>query len=177
MFVLNFYSPVFIDQLRRGRKTATIRLGDKGKKYRKGEVVLGLGSRWGVLRYWWVAAKLAISLVLLTLVVVSLRFEVADQAARAKRLAVDTSGPPELPGFRAASVWIRSSISRPVLERRERPSAEITPLVTVASKPSGLPMATTTCACSTPSVTWQVCRPKSRPFTQKSPVFSWARAL
>jgi hypothetical protein len=40
VFVLNFYSPVFIDQLRRGRKTATIRLGDKSKKYRKGEVVL-----------------------------------------------------------------------------------------------------------------------------------------
>jgi len=27
--VLNFYSSVFADQLRRGRKTATIRLGDK----------------------------------------------------------------------------------------------------------------------------------------------------
>jgi hypothetical protein len=40
VFVLNFYSPVFIDQLKRGRKTATIRLGDKSKKYRKGEVVL-----------------------------------------------------------------------------------------------------------------------------------------
>ena len=40
MFVLNFYSPVFIDQLRRGRKTATIRLGDKSAKYRKGEVVM-----------------------------------------------------------------------------------------------------------------------------------------
>ena len=40
MFVLNFYSPVFIDQLKRGRKTATIRLGDKSKKYRKGEVVM-----------------------------------------------------------------------------------------------------------------------------------------
>ena len=40
MFVLNFYSPVFVDQLKRGRKTATIRLGDKSKKYRKGEVVL-----------------------------------------------------------------------------------------------------------------------------------------
>ncbi|MBA3304437.1 MAG: ASCH domain-containing protein [Thermoleophilaceae bacterium] len=40
MFVLNFYSPVFIDQLKRGRKTATIRLGDKHSKYRKGEVVL-----------------------------------------------------------------------------------------------------------------------------------------
>jgi hypothetical protein len=40
VFVLNFYSPLFVDQLKRGRKTATIRLGDKHKKYRKGEVVL-----------------------------------------------------------------------------------------------------------------------------------------
>src|SRR2546423_4228141 len=40
VYVLNFYSPVFVDQLKRGRKTATIRLGDKAKKYRKGEVVL-----------------------------------------------------------------------------------------------------------------------------------------
>ena len=40
MYVLNFYSPVFIDQLKRGRKTATIRLGDKSGKYRKGQVVL-----------------------------------------------------------------------------------------------------------------------------------------
>ena len=39
-YVLNFYSAVFIDQLRRGRKTATIRLGDKSRKYQKGEVVL-----------------------------------------------------------------------------------------------------------------------------------------
>jgi hypothetical protein len=40
VYVLNFYSPVFADQLKRGRKTATIRLGDKSNKYRKGEVVL-----------------------------------------------------------------------------------------------------------------------------------------
>jgi hypothetical protein len=40
VFVLNFYSPVFVDQLKRGRKTATIRLGDKGNKYSKGEVVM-----------------------------------------------------------------------------------------------------------------------------------------
>ena len=40
MYVLNFYSPVFVDQLKRGRKTATIRLGDKSSKYRKGQVVL-----------------------------------------------------------------------------------------------------------------------------------------
>ena len=39
MYVLNFYSPVFIDQLKRGRKTATIRLGDKSMKYRRGQVV------------------------------------------------------------------------------------------------------------------------------------------
>jgi hypothetical protein len=40
VYVLNFYSPVFVDQLRRGRKTATIRLGDKSAKYKKGQVVL-----------------------------------------------------------------------------------------------------------------------------------------
>ncbi len=40
MQVLNFYSTIFADQLKRGRKTATIRLGDKSSKYRKGEVVL-----------------------------------------------------------------------------------------------------------------------------------------
>ncbi len=40
MQVLNFYSAVFSDQLRKGRKTATIRLGDKSHKYRKNQVVL-----------------------------------------------------------------------------------------------------------------------------------------
>jgi hypothetical protein len=38
--VLNFYSAVFADQLKRGRKTATIRLGDKSHKYRKNQLVL-----------------------------------------------------------------------------------------------------------------------------------------
>ena len=40
MRVLNFYSQVFADQLRRGRKTATIRLGDKSAKYHKNEAVM-----------------------------------------------------------------------------------------------------------------------------------------
>ena len=40
MRVLNFYSAVFADQLRRNRKTATIRLGDKSHKYKKNELVL-----------------------------------------------------------------------------------------------------------------------------------------
>jgi hypothetical protein len=39
LYVLNFYSPVFADQLRSGRKTATIRLGDKSRKYKRGQVV------------------------------------------------------------------------------------------------------------------------------------------
>ena len=39
MYALNFYSPLVADQLRSRRKTATIRLGDKSRKYRKGMVV------------------------------------------------------------------------------------------------------------------------------------------
>jgi len=38
--VLNFYSTIFADQLKRGRKTATIRLGDKSHKYEKNQAVL-----------------------------------------------------------------------------------------------------------------------------------------
>ena len=40
MQVLNFYSTVFADQMKRGRKTATIRLGDKTYKYKKNQLVL-----------------------------------------------------------------------------------------------------------------------------------------
>ena len=39
LFALNFYSALFVDQLKRGRKTATIRLGDKSNKYERGQVV------------------------------------------------------------------------------------------------------------------------------------------
>ncbi len=43
-----------------------------------------------------------------------------------------TSGPPELPGLSAASVWMISSINRPDRARMERPSALTMPAVTVA---------------------------------------------
>ena len=47
-FALNFYNPAVADQLRSGRKTATIRLGDKSGKYKKGMVVQVLvGNRFG----------------------------------------------------------------------------------------------------------------------------------
>ncbi|HXF81167.1 MAG TPA: ASCH domain-containing protein [bacterium] len=48
MFALNFYSSVFAEQLRDGRKTATIRLGDKRDKYQEGQIVwLTVGQRFG----------------------------------------------------------------------------------------------------------------------------------
>ena len=48
MHALNFYSPIVADQLRTRRKTATIRLGDKSPKYKKGMVVQVLvGMRFG----------------------------------------------------------------------------------------------------------------------------------
>ena len=47
-FALNFYNPAVADQLRSSRKTATIRLGDKSPKYRKGMIVTVLcGARYG----------------------------------------------------------------------------------------------------------------------------------
>lgn len=47
-YALNFYNPAVADQLRTGRKTATIRLGDKSGKYRKGMIVTVLcGARYG----------------------------------------------------------------------------------------------------------------------------------
>ena len=47
-FALNFYSPVVEQQLTSHRKTATIRLGDKSRKYQKGMIVSVLvGARYG----------------------------------------------------------------------------------------------------------------------------------
>ena len=48
-------------------------------------VLLGLGSRYGLVRYWWVAVKLALNLVLSALVLVALAPEVAAHATQARR--------------------------------------------------------------------------------------------
>lgn len=46
MFALNFYSDLYEEVLRTGRKTATIRLGDKSDKYKSGQLVwVTLGPR------------------------------------------------------------------------------------------------------------------------------------
>ena len=48
MFALNFYSPLVADHQRTHRKTATILLGDKSGKYKKGMIVTVLvGVRYG----------------------------------------------------------------------------------------------------------------------------------
>src|SRR5436853_631838 len=52
--------------------------------------------------------------------------------------ADDTSGPPELPGLSAASVWITSSMVRPLTERIERPSADTTPADTFGHADHGV---------------------------------------
>ncbi len=48
MFAINFYSEYYEDVLRTGRKTLTIRLGDKSKKYEAGMIVwITVGPRFG----------------------------------------------------------------------------------------------------------------------------------
>lgn len=49
-------------------------------------VILGLGSKYGLVRYWWVTAKLAINLVLTTLILVALRPGVAEAAEDGRRI-------------------------------------------------------------------------------------------
>ena len=47
-YALNFYSPIVEAQLKSHRKSATIRLGDKSRKYQKGMIVSVLvGARYG----------------------------------------------------------------------------------------------------------------------------------
>jgi hypothetical protein len=48
MFALNFYNELYGDALRKGRKSATIRLGDKSDKYQTGQIVwVTIGQRFG----------------------------------------------------------------------------------------------------------------------------------
>jgi hypothetical protein len=48
MFALNFYADLYEESLRNGRKSATIRLGDKSDKYRAGQLVwVTVGQRFG----------------------------------------------------------------------------------------------------------------------------------
>jgi hypothetical protein len=61
-----------------------------------------------------------------------------------------TSGPPELPGLIAASVWIAPAIWNAVREEMERSTAETTPTESDWRSPNGEPMAAT----GVPTTTW-----------------------
>ena len=50
-------------------------------------VVLGLGTKYGLVRYWWVAIKLVLNIVLTALVPIALRPEVAKAAEQGWRFA------------------------------------------------------------------------------------------
>ena len=52
-------------------------------------VLLGLSSRYGLVRYWWVAAKLVLNLLLTGLVLVALAPEVAAHAEQARRFVAE----------------------------------------------------------------------------------------
>ncbi len=54
-------------------------------------VVLGLGTKWGLIRYWWVAVKLALNIVLTTLVLVALRPGVTEAAEQGQRFKAGES--------------------------------------------------------------------------------------
>ncbi|MGL5911549.1 MAG: hypothetical protein ACRCZP_16235 [Phycicoccus sp.] len=56
-------------------------------------VLLGLGTTWGLLRYWWVAAKLVANLVLCALVVFALRPGMDDVAVYGAALPTGVADP------------------------------------------------------------------------------------
>ena len=52
-------------------------------------VLLGLGSKYGLVRYWWVAVKLAMNVILSVLVIFSLRPGLHEVGGYGRRLAAD----------------------------------------------------------------------------------------
>src|SRR5919112_2631313 len=58
-------------------------------------VVLGLGTKYGLVRYWWVAIKLVLNIVLTALVPIALRPEVSKAAEQGRRfMAREAASPP-----------------------------------------------------------------------------------
>ena len=66
------------------------------------------------------------------------------------RCCVSNSGPPELPGLIAASIWMIERIIRRLRLGIERLRLEMMPVVSVRSRPNGLPMAYTRCPTRSP---------------------------
>jgi uncharacterized membrane protein len=86
-------------------------------------VVLGLGTKYGLVRYWWVAIKLVLNIVLSALVLIALRPEVTRAAEQGWRFA---SGEP-------ASLVVGNLIFPPIVS----PTALLIAVVLAVFKPWG----------------------------------------
>jgi hypothetical protein len=56
-------------------------------------ILLGLSSKYGLVRFWWVTVKLVLNLLLTSLVLVALAPEIADAAARARQFDAGVPAP------------------------------------------------------------------------------------
>jgi hypothetical protein len=86
-------------------------------------IVLGIGTKWGLVRYWWVAIKLALNILLTALVLVALRPGVIEAAEQGRRFA---AGEP-------ASLAVGDLIFPPIVS----PSALLIAFVLEVFKPWG----------------------------------------
>ena len=86
-------------------------------------VVLGLGTKYGLVRYWWVAIKLVLNIVLTALVLVALRPEVTEAAEQGRQFA---AGAP-------ASLGVGNLIFPPIVS----PTALLIAVVLAVCKPWG----------------------------------------
>lgn len=86
-------------------------------------IVLGLGTKYGLVRYWWVAIKLALNIVLSALVLVALRPEVTEAAEQGRRFAAGE----------AASLAVGDLIFPPIVS----PTALLIAVVLAVFKPWG----------------------------------------
>ena len=86
-------------------------------------VVLGLGTKWGLIRYWWVAVKLVLNVVLVALVPVLLRPQVIEMAEQGRRFVAGE----------AASLAVGDLIFPPIVS----PTALLIAFVLAVFKPWG----------------------------------------
>ncbi len=87
-------------------------------------VVLGLGTKWGLIRYWWVAIKLALNVLLTALIPVALRPEVIEKAEQGRRFMAGE----------AASLAVGDLIFPPIVS----PTLLLVAFVLAVFKPWGL---------------------------------------
>jgi hypothetical protein len=87
-------------------------------------VVLGLGTKWGLVRYWWVAIKLALNMILVSLVPVALRPTVIWTAEQGQIFVAGD----------AASLTVGDLIFPPIVS----PTLLLVALVLAVFKPWGL---------------------------------------